>query len=339
MSIQKQKAISAVNFTRYRKGDKAGHYESYFVRANHPTKPEAFWIRYTIFSPRNEPQKAIGELWGMYFNGESGQHVCAKSELPIEKALFSNTHFALDFDGSVFQSNTLKGCTRKGDNEIQWDLHFSGKADPVFLLPLSSYDMPFPKAKSLVSLPMAKFNGNLHINGKKISIKDWVGSQNHNWGERHTDYYAWGQVAGFDNFPDSFLEVASARIKLLGPVSTPFLTPLVLRHRNKEYVFNSYPQMILAKANLSYFQWDFATENDKAIIRGKIWAAKKDFVGLNYYNPPGSSKHCLNSKIARCELQFTEKGKAGRSETLQTENRAAFEILTDAKDHGITIQA
>ena len=29
-----------------------GHYESWFLRGNHPSRPLAFWIRYTIFHPR-----------------------------------------------------------------------------------------------------------------------------------------------------------------------------------------------------------------------------------------------------------------------------------------------
>jgi hypothetical protein len=26
----------------------AGHYESYFVKAHHPTEPKAFWLRHTV---------------------------------------------------------------------------------------------------------------------------------------------------------------------------------------------------------------------------------------------------------------------------------------------------
>ena len=43
------------NNTQYRQDQKEGHYESYFQRANHPSKPLAFWIRYTLFSPRGNP--------------------------------------------------------------------------------------------------------------------------------------------------------------------------------------------------------------------------------------------------------------------------------------------
>ena len=66
-----------------------------------------------------------------------------------------------------------------------------------------------------------------------------MGSQNHNWGRQHTDRYAWGQVAGFDDGHDeSFLEVASAKLKV-GPLWTPWITPIVLRHRGREHQLNA----------------------------------------------------------------------------------------------------
>ena len=37
------------------------------------------------------------------------------------------------------------------------------------------------------------------------TLERWIGSQNHNWGRKHTDSYAWGQVAGFDDAPQTFL--------------------------------------------------------------------------------------------------------------------------------------
>jgi hypothetical protein len=38
---------------------------------------------------------------------------------------------------------------------------------------------------------MARFIGTITLNGQPIEIDNWVGSQNHNWGVRHTDRYAW----------------------------------------------------------------------------------------------------------------------------------------------------
>jgi hypothetical protein len=202
------------------------------------------------------------------------------------------------------------------------------------------YEKSFPQAKALVGLPLAVYNKVLHVDGREIPVMDWVGSQNHNWGLKHTDYYAWGQVAGFDTHRQSFLEVATARLKI-GSDWSPFLTPIVLRHLGREISLNSLSQIGRVEASISYFEWTFKSETDEISLEGTISAPREAFVGLRYRNPPGGTKECLNTKIASCELRvrYRKPGTSNRTEILSTRNRAAFEILTDERDHGIEIRA
>jgi hypothetical protein len=325
------------NCARYRAGQAAGHYESYFQRANHPTRPQAFWVRYTIFSPAGRPRDAIGELWAVVFNGDTGRHVVAKSEVPIDRCAFSNDQLAVRIADSELAPGVLVGRAGSLSNGITWNLGYRGGTAPVFDLPLGRYDGSFPKAKALVGVPMARFTGAMTLNDEALAIDNWVGSQNHNWGAQHTDRYAWGQVCGFDDAPDSFLETASARLKI-GPIWSKLITPLVLRHAGKEFACNSLWQGLRARASYDYFHWRFASKNKSAQIEGEIRAPREAFVGLRYYNPPGGVKYCLNSKIASCTLHVTDFS-TGRTETLRAANRAAFEILTDDADHGIGICA
>ena len=67
MQSENQVFYQQVNHARYH-GQNDGHYESYFLRANHPARPLAFWIRYTLFSPKDHPEQALGELWAVFFN-------------------------------------------------------------------------------------------------------------------------------------------------------------------------------------------------------------------------------------------------------------------------------
>jgi hypothetical protein len=325
------------NCARYRTGQAAGHYESYFQRANHPTQPLAFWIRYTIFSPDGRPQDAIGELWAVVFDGDTGSHAVAKTEVPINQCEFSNDRFAVRIADAELAPGFLIGRAGSLSNGITWNLRYEGGAQPVFDLKLARYESSFPKATALVGVPMARFTGTMTLNGETLAIDDWIGSQNHNWGARHTDRYAWGQVCGFDDAPDSFLEVASARLKF-GPIWSKLITPLVLRHAGKEYACNSLWQGLRARASYDYFRWRLASNNKLVQIEGEIRAPREAFVGLRYYNPPGGEKYCLNSKIASCALRVTDFA-TGRTATLRTVNRAAFEILTDDPDHGIDIRA
>lgn len=318
---------------RYR-GDKKGHYESYFFRANHVSEPNAFWVRYTIFSPKNRPKDAIGELWVIYFDGESV--TAAKEEFPIAQCAFSKDKMSVRIADARVEEGEIMGSASSSGNTISWKLNYEGANDPVFLLPSKLYQAPLPKAKAVVGNPNVFFNGDLEVNGKKISVDQWQGSENHNWGSKHTDTYAWGQVSGFDNAPDSFFECASAKLKI-GPVWTPMLTNMVLRHNGRDYALNDIKTAVKAKADWGFFHWEFESKGEGFTISGHIKADKKQFVGLNYYNPPKGSHTCLNCKIAACELILKEVGK--EPQVLTSKNRAAFEILTDEVRHGVAVVA
>jgi hypothetical protein len=328
----------AVNNTRYAIHKRTGHYESYFLQATHPDRPLAFWIRYTLISPENK-KTAIGEVWAVYFDGETGNHTCAKTEYPIENCIFYSNELNMTIGDSRLNETQTKGRAATGDQIVFWDINYESDKQPLFLLQRTMYDMPFPKAKTLSGKPLAVFSGTININGIAYSIENWIGSQNHNWGVKHTDHYAWGQVAGFDSHPESCFEIATAKLRY-GPIWTPSMTIMVLRHEGVEYRLNSIPQSIRAKASVEYFEWHFSSETATEKIEGSITTPMGNIVGLNYYNPQGGVKHCLNTKIAKCEIQLSDPNDPEKAPIkLTTDYRAAFEILTTDQSHGIPIRA
>lgn len=327
--MDKNELIASVNSVRYKPG-KSGHYESFFIRANHPYEPLAFWIRYTIFQPNSKPEKAIGELWAIMFDGTNNIHKAFKAEYPIERCSFGTDDFTIIIGNALLNATMLYGKIEYKGQSIEWDITYSGNNQPLFLFPYKLYTTSLPKAKALVSLPFAQFNGVIKVNGEITEIKNWVGSQNHNWGSKHTDHYAWGQVCGFDNEPDAFLELATAQIKI-GPLWTPFMTPIVLRYKDTEYALNTITKSF-GRAHFGYFYWDFEAQENNVSLEGSIFALKEDFVCLPYYNPPGGTKYCLNTKIASCDVTATIND---NEICLKTKNRAAFEILTDDSSHGL----
>jgi len=206
-------------------GQPEGHYESFFVRANDPAAPRALWIRYTVFSPRGNPEAARGELWAIVFDGTTGRHRAFKHVEPIARCHFDRRQFDVQIGDARLAPSELRGTIEDQRGLLAWTLSAeSDGAPPLLMLPADRYDARFPAAKSLVPQPALRWRGRLVLDGTTIELDDWPGSQNHNWGRRHTDRYAWGQVAGFDDHPDSFLEVASARLKL-AVLWTPLLTP------------------------------------------------------------------------------------------------------------------
>jgi hypothetical protein len=322
------------NGSRFRREDAGGFYESYFQRGNHPDRPLAFWIRYTVFSPRGRPHEARGELWAIYFDGENGRKVAIKESVPISECRFASSQLDVQIRNSTLQHGVLHGGVQSPSHQLSWKLSYEGTDAPLLLLPESLYSRALPKAKALVGSPNAMYHGTITVDGHVIEVDAWQGSQNHNWGTRHTDSYAWAQVAGFDDAPDAFLECATARIKL-GPVWSPQLTFVVLRDVDGEIALNSLLQAVRASAAWDFFTWTLDTRNADVHVSGVIQAPADAFVGLRYDNPPGGDKLCLNTKLGAAQIVVRRRGQSAR--TFVTKHRAAFEILTDRTDHGVEV--
>ncbi len=325
-----------LNGSRFRPQEAGGFYESYFQRANHPSRPLAFWIRYTVFRPQGRPEAACGELWAIYFDGENGHITAVKEEVPIAACHFSPAQLDVRIADATLADGALHGRAASAAQALAWALRYEGHERPLLLLPASLYAGGFPKAKALVGTPGAEYHGTLTVDGRDIVIDGWRGSQNHNWGSRHTDRYAWGQVAGFDNAPDAFLECATAQIRL-GPCWSPRLTFLVLRDEGEEIALNGLLQAVRARGRYDFFEWALDVRGPRVRVHGRIQAPASAFVALAYRNPPGGSKTCLNTKLAGAQFTVERAGRPPR--VLQTQHRAAFEILTDRGDHGLALAA
>lgn len=312
-----------------------GHYESWFLRGNHPTQRLAFWIRYTIFSPKGKPDAAIGELWAIVSDGERGLVRAAKSEVPIKQCDFASVGLNVRVGQATLVPGVAHGAIEQ-PTRIRWDLRYDGGGAPIPFLPLDYYDRKLPKAKSVTTRPFVRFSGTIEVDGETLVIEDWVGSENHNWGAKHTDTYAWGQVAGFDDKPDAFLELITARLKI-GPLWTPALTIVTLRVGDEDIRLNTIRQAFRARGERKGWRWTFDSAAEGVRVHGMVEATPKDFVGLTYHNPPGGDHLCLNSKIAACRVTLE---RAFRPPLVMTTGgRAAFEILTDDRSAGVPIVA
>lgn len=325
-----------INSSQFDGRSACGFYESYFLRANHPARPLAFWIRYTLFSPRGNLERTEGQLWAIYSDGETSSITALKQSVPLSDCSFSATGLKVRIGRSTLDDGALQGSLQQETRRLSWNLAYHGAKAPAFLLPLWLYSRGFPRAKALSGVPLADFSGAIDLDGNAIDVTGWRGSQNHNWGPRHTDMYAWGQVAGFDSDPDAFLECSTARLRA-GPLWTPWLTNLVLRTREREIRLNSLLQAVRNRGRYGYFQWSVECQRGPTHVSVSMQAPARRFVALAYDDPPGRKRTCLNTKLASCTVRVAERGRPPL--TLTTGSRAAFEILATSDDHGIPLSA
>ena len=121
----------------------------------------------------------------------------------------------------------------------------------------------------MVRHPLARFDGSLELDDARLDVESWTGSVNHNWGRRHTPAYAFGQVCGFDEAPESSLEIVTAHAAV-GPISLPAATLFVLRHDGREIAVRSVVATRHTRGEYRPFSWSFG-----ATRRGRRrWTAR-----------------------------------------------------------------
>lgn len=306
-----------------------GVYENYFIRANHPCDPYAFMIRYSLLRLPSCGEAPIGELCAIWFDGKSGHHLVLSCEVPAGEAEVARDGSSVCVGEAILGATKVQGTISTPEHHLSWALNVHGDKPPLSLLPPTGYEALFPQAKGIVLKPFALFDGAVSIDGHAVTIASWVGSVNHRWGGKHVDAYAWGQVAGFDTHEESFLEAATTCLRW-GPVRTPYVTPLVMRHRGEEFAFNTFFRLCDSRGSFSEYVWVFRAETRGIRIEGTVSSPPERFVALTYRTPLGGVKSCLNTNLAACEIRFEDRRRNSRlRETLFTRHRAAFEIATD----------
>lgn len=311
------------------------YYESRFIRANHPERPQALWLRETLLLPTaGDP---VADVWVMVFDPNGAGNRALKQPYPIDAAAYEYDDWTARIGATSIDDRSAQGVVTGRNRSARWDLRITpGPEDAVKLLTERGYQARFPTAKTTVRHPLAQFDGQVELDDVRLVLDGWTGSVNHNWGTRHTPAYAYGQVCGFDDAPDSTLEIVTARAAV-GPVSLPAATLLVFRHAGEEFAVRSILGSLQTHGRYQPFSWAFGASTREQMIEGEIVAEPADVIGLTYTDTGGGSKYCYNSAIATCRIQVA--GKAFERSALVATRRAMFEILTDTRQPAVPLLA
>ena len=314
---------------------KAPYYESRFIRANHPERPQALWLRETLLLPTaGEP---VADVWVMVFDPECAGNRALKQPYPIDAAVYDYGDWTARIGATSIDDDSAEGVVTGGNRSARWYLRITpGSEDAVKLLTDRGYKARFPTAKTMVRHPLARFDGQLELDDLRVVVDGWTGSVNHNYGQRHTPAYAFGQVCGFDDAPDSSLEIVTARATI-GPFLTPAATLFVFRHAGQEFAVRSIAGSLQTHGRYRPFSWSFGARVGERMMEGEITVDPDDVIGLTYTDTDGGSKFCYNSAIATCRIQVA--GKAFERTELVATRRAMFEILTGTRHDAVPLLA
>ncbi len=231
------------NAARLRVDGRDGHYESFFQRAQSSDAAARVLDPLHRASARAaRPSGPSASCGRSSSTARRGAHVAVKERHPLSRVrAFERATLDVRVAATRLRRRIARRAARAAPaTTIAWELTYARQrtaAVPAARARSTLAASRRPRASS--ARPLARYDGTPDAStARRVDIDDWVGSQNHNWGSQHTDHYAWGQVAGFDGAPDSFLECSSARLRV-GPLLTPFITPIVLRLSGREHRLNA----------------------------------------------------------------------------------------------------
>jgi hypothetical protein len=312
---------------------KAGHYESFYIKACRPGGGQGIWIRHTVHKrPGAEPNSSI---WFCLFDREAEGPRATKVTVPAA-ALAAPTGSWIKMEGAEIGPGRARGGVDTDAVKASWELTFSGDAEPCKYLPSDRlYETRLPKTKFVAPFPDARFSGHLEIDGESIELDGWPGMIGHNWGTEHAERWVWLEGTGFADSPDTYFDAGAARIKL-GPWTTPWIPSGMLMLEGEEHRLGGFGQIRGATIEAAPGECSFVLPGKDIVVRGKVSAPKKDFVGWVYADPKGPEHHTINCSVS--DLELTVERPALAPLHLFLPGGGAYEFGMRETDHGIPVQ-
>src|SRR3954452_6014401 len=291
----------------------AGHYESYYLKAAHPTEPRAVWIRHTVWkAPGGEP---VGSLWCTLFDASWEQPVAFKTSVPGPQA----------GDGDLVRI----GAARFAEGVVtgpHWDLTFTADGEPFPYLPRPwMYRAKLPRTKAESLHPRATFSGRVELDGRAVELDGWPGMVGHNWGAEHAERWIWLRGAGLD--------AIMGRVRV-GRWTIPWVANGFLDLDGERHRLGGIERVRSTQVNESPDRLAFVlTGADGLVVRGELVAPRPTLVGWVYSDPGGGRHHTVHSSIADLRLVV---GNPDRE--VEQLGGATYELGTREQTHGVPIQ-
>jgi hypothetical protein len=312
---------------------KAGHYESFYIKACRPGGGQGIWIRHTVHKrPGAEPNASI---WFVLFDREAEGPRATKVTVPAAE-LSAPVGSWIRVGKAEIGPGRASGTISTEVLSASWELTFAGDAEPCKYLPADwLYEARLPRTKFVAPFPDACFDGRLELDGREIELKGWPGMIGHNWGSEHAERWVWLEGTGFEGEADTYFDAGAARVKV-GRWTTAWLPSGTLALDGEVHRLGGFGKIRSASIDAKPTACEFTLPGKDVVVRGRVSAPEKDFVGWVYADPAGPEHNTLNCSVSDLELTVERRG--SRSKQLRLSAGAAYEFGMRETDHGIPIQ-
>jgi hypothetical protein len=313
---------------------KAGHYESWYLKAADPEGRHAVWIRYTVHKRPGEAPE--GSIWFTFFDADGGRPYAVK-QTAGPGALYIGR-------GSFIEIGELGGFTPKqafgqisGEGRsAEWKLEIAGGEELLAHLPGRLYSTPLPRTKLLTVAPAALFSGQLDAAGQRWELSGWNGMIGHNWGTQHAECWVWLHGADFeDRGKDTWIDIALGRVKV-GPWTTPWVANGAISIDGVRHRLGGLGGVRATKVDTAAGHCTLALPGEGLTLTGSTRAPAADTVAWRYADPDGSEHHTLNCSISELELSVSPR--QGAPIKLRTQTGATYEYGSRETGHGIPVE-
>jgi hypothetical protein len=330
---------------------KAGHYESFYVKACRPDGGLGIWIRHTVHKrPGEEP---TGSIWFTLFDRDAPGPQATKVTVPASGLSVPPGKW-IRVAGAEIGPGEARGAVGAGEVDggtgpvdtaapvdpdalaATWSLRFAGDFEPCRYLPADwLYEAPLPRTKFVAPVPDAVFEGTLEVAGRAIEIAGWPGMIGHNWGTEHAERWVWLEGTGFADSPGTWFDAGAAKVRL-GRRISPWLPSGMLSLDGVRHRLGGLGAIRSASIEESPDGCSFVLPGKNIVVTGRIEAPRKDFVGWVYADPTGDEHHTINCSVADLHLTVERPGVPPRKLTLPC--GGAYELGMRETDHTIPIQ-
>ncbi len=312
---------------------KAGHYESFYLKASHPAGGKAAWIRHTIHKrPGAEPDAS---LWVTLFDADSPGPVATKATYPADQ-LTVPTGAYVKAGPAVLEPGRAHCPATDSAPAASWDLTFAPASDSFHHLPRDfMYSAKLPRTKMLSPYPYATYTGTVTVGGRTLELDAWPGMVGHNWGSEHAERWVWIQAACLNGVEGDYLDIAVGKIKI-GPWTTPWVANGMLVLDGEPHRLGGLDKVYGTDLDEAPGACEFTFPGKNVTVKGKVSAPNKDFVGWVYADPDGPEHNTINCSISDLELRVERPSR--RHAHIELAGAAAYELGMRETDHGIPLQ-
>jgi hypothetical protein len=316
-------------------GQRAGFYESFYLRACDPVERRGVWIRHTVHKkPGLEPRASV---WFVLFDPSAGAPYAVKETHPAP-GLSSGEGDWIRIGETSLRADRAVGAASAQGRSASWNLSVQKGDAPLFHLPRDwMYRAPVPRTKTLSPAPVARFGGHVVAGDREVDLDGWVGMIGHNWGAQHAERWIWMHGLAFDGAAadGTWIDVAIGRIKL-GPWTTPWIGNGELGLGGTRYRLGGLERTRSTRIDEQPNRCRFILPGDGVKVSGEVGADKADFVAWIYSDPDGGRHDTVNCSAAWMTLTVERDGQAPVS--LNTDGGATYELGMREQDHGVALQ-